>query len=74
VVTFLDLRMLGSQPGEFPAPAIQPEHIYSVDIGGRRLWGWTRLDREGVHLGSSEQLFMDYVSCFCDAQRGIDDT
>jgi hypothetical protein len=67
--------MLGSRPREFAsAPATRPEHIYSVNLAGRKLWGWVRRDREGVLLASSEQLFMDYMSCFCDAQRGIDHT
>jgi hypothetical protein len=67
--------MLGSRPREFAsAPATSPEHIYSVNVAGRTMWGWVRRDCGGLVLASSEQLFMDYMSCFCDAERGIDPT
>ena len=67
--------MLGSQRREFVAARATPsEEIYSVKLGGRTLWGWLRRDAEGALLASGEQLFMDYVSCFCDARRGTDPT
>ena len=67
--------MLGSRPREFAAAsAIRPVQIYSVNLAGRTLWGWMRHDRDGLLLASSEQLFMDYVTCFCDAEDGIDHT
>jgi hypothetical protein len=65
--------MLGSQPREFVAAPMTPsESIYAVKLGGNTLWGWVRRGPEGVLLASSETLFMDYMSCFCDARRGID--
>jgi hypothetical protein len=64
--------MLGSSPREFvAAPPAFGQRIYSVKLAGRTLWGWQRLDETGVLLASSEQLFMDYMSCFCDARRRI---
>jgi hypothetical protein len=64
------LVMLGSSPREFVAAAPVPgERIFSVEVLGRTLWGWERRDETGAVLASSEQLFMDYVSCFCDARK-----
>ena len=61
--------MLGSAPREYTSPrASGVERFYTVDLFGRTLWGWERRDESGVLLASSEQLFTDYVSCFCDAQ------
>jgi hypothetical protein len=61
--------MLGSTPREY---ARERSHaaarFYTVDLFGRTLWGWERRDPSGCLLACSEQLFMDYVSCFCDAQ------
>jgi hypothetical protein len=61
--------MLGSAPHEYTAERLHGmARFYTVDLFGRTLWGWERRDEYGVLLTCSEQLFMDYVSCFCDAQ------
>jgi hypothetical protein len=68
----LSIVMLGSSPREFvSASPVSGERIFSVDVLGRTLWGWERRDETGAVLASSEQLFMDYVSCFCDARQRI---
>ena len=61
--------MLGSKPREYThhRPP-QAERFYTVSLCGRTLWGWERRDESGALLACSEKLFMDYVSCFCDAQ------
>ena len=62
--------MLGSRPTEYVSePALDAQRFYTVDLFGRKLWGWERRDASGALIACSEQLFMDYVSCFCDAQR-----
>ena len=60
--------MLGSRPREYSEelPAVAAR-FYTVDLFGRTLWGWERRDSSGAHLASSETLFMDYITCFCDA-------
>ena len=61
--------MFGSIHREYGAVhARSAERFYTVDVVGRTLWGWERRDENGALLACSEQLFMDYVSCFCDAQ------
>jgi hypothetical protein len=62
--------MFGSRPSEFVSEsALNADRFYTVSLLGRTLWGWERRDGSGVLLACSEQLFMDYVSCFCDAQK-----
>jgi hypothetical protein len=62
--------MVGSQPREFVSePLLQSNRLYSIKLPGRTLWGWERRDAAGEVVACSEQLFMDYVACFCDAQR-----
>jgi hypothetical protein len=64
--------MLGSSHREFvSAPPASGERIYSIKLLGRTWWAWERRDETGAILASSEQLFMDYVSCFCDARQRI---
>jgi hypothetical protein len=64
--------MLGSSHREFvSAPPAPGERIFSVQVLGRTWWGWERRDETGAVRASSEQLFMDYVSCFCDARKRI---
>lgn len=61
--------MLGSIPREHTTASLHgAARFYTVDLFGRTLWGWERRDESGALLSCSEQLFMDYVSCFCDAQ------
>ena len=62
--------MLGSRPREFvSAPQPRFDRLFCIKLPGRTLWGWERRDAAGEVVASSEQLFMDYVACFCDAQR-----
>lgn len=65
--------MLGSTRREFVV-ARATEEIYSVKLAGLTQWGWLRRSPEGALVAASEQLFMDYVSCFCDARRRTDST
>ena len=61
--------MLGSTPREYARDLVHPaSRFYTIDLFGRTLWGWERRDESGALLACSEKLFMDYVSCFCDAQ------
>ena len=60
--------MLGSVPHEHTTVPFHGARFYTVDLFGRKLWGWERRDENGALLSCSEKLFMDYVSCFCDAQ------
>lgn len=61
--------MLGSAPHEYACErTFAAARFYTVDLCGRTLWAWERRDESGVLLGCSEKLFMDYLSCFCDAQ------
>jgi hypothetical protein len=61
--------MLGSTPREYAShDRCRAERFYTVDLFGRTFWGWERRDATGALLACSEQLFMDYLSCFCDAQ------
>ena len=61
--------MYGSSRSKYtPPPVLGAERFYTVDLFGRTLWGWERRDTSGALVACSEQLFMDYVSCFCDAQ------
>jgi hypothetical protein len=61
--------MLVSSPREY---ALERSHasarFYTIDLFGRTFWGWQRRDESGALVACSEKLFMDYVSCFCDAQ------
>ena len=67
--------MFGSQRREFVATgADESEDIYSVKLAGQTLWGWARRAPSGALVASSEKLFMDYMSCFCDARRRTDST
>jgi hypothetical protein len=61
--------MLGSRPTDYSCELPQSaQHFYTVNLCGRKLWGWQQRDQTGAILACSEKLFMDYVSCFCDAQ------
>jgi hypothetical protein len=61
--------MLGSAPHEYARERFDAaSRLYTIDLFGRTLWGWERRDESGALIACSEKLFMDYVSCFCDAQ------
>ena len=61
--------MLGSRRREFVVEApLTADRFYTVDLCGRTMWGWQKHDASGALVACSEQLFIDYVSCFCDAQ------
>lgn len=61
--------MLGSRPREYSHERpLAAARFYTVDLFGRKLWGWERRDASGAVVSCSEKLFMDYVSCFCDSQ------
>ena len=61
--------MLGSAPREYSCERDSAAaRFYTLNLCGRTVWRWERRDESGALLGCSEQLFMDYVSCFCDAQ------
>ena len=65
--------MLGSQPREFVSEFLpRADRFFCIKLPGRTLWGWERRSTAGELVTCSEQLFMDYVSCFCDAQRRSD--
>lgn len=62
--------MLGSRRCDFVhEPPLYPHRFFSVQVCGRTMWGWERADERGMPAERSEQLFMDYVKCFCDALR-----
>lgn len=61
--------MLGSTPREYVCErGYNASRFYTVDLFGRTLWAWERRDQSGAVVACSEKLFMDYISCFCDAQ------
>lgn len=61
--------MLGSAPRKYTCERdYTASRFYTVDLFGRTLWGWERRDTRGALVACSEKLFIDYVSCFCDAQ------
>ena len=64
--------MLGSRPHQFSAAATPQDRIFSIKRAGRTYWRWERRDASGSILAASEELFMDYVTCFCDARRRLD--
>lgn len=65
--------MLGSGRTDFVLePPLYSHRFFSVEVRGRILWGWERADERGVLLQHWEQLFMDYVACFCDAGTHFD--
>lgn len=63
--------MLGSRPGNFQSESpLRGNRFFSVTLPDRTWWGWEKRDECGAVVARSEKLFMDYVSCFCDAERG----
>lgn len=63
--------MLGSRPADFASEQpLNGNRFFSVRLPHHTWWGWERRDERGAVVARSEQLFMDYVSCFCDAERG----
>jgi hypothetical protein len=63
--------MVGSQSGDFAsARPLRGSRLFSVRLPDRTWWGWEKRDEHGAVIARSGQLFMDYVSCFCDAERG----
>ena len=61
--------MLGSTHQDYLRDRVEAaERFYTVELFGRTRWGWQRRDASGAIVACSETLFMDYVSCFCDAQ------
>ena len=64
--------MVGSTPREYVGDrSLTAARFYTVGLFGRTLWGWERRDPSGSLVACSEKLFMDYVSCFCDAQSRV---
>jgi hypothetical protein len=66
--------MIGSRRQEFTGrtASSQQDRIYSITLAGRTYWAWERRDASGTLVRFSEQLFMDYVDCFCDSRKSTD--
>jgi hypothetical protein len=72
-IPLLPPAMFGSSPNEFASERDSPpDRFFSVRLPSRTVWGWERRDAAGEIVARSEQLFMDYITCFCDAQRRND--
>jgi hypothetical protein len=61
--------MFGSRPREFTLTDTPRTQVYSVQVGDRAFWAWERRSRSSRVLARSAQLFPDYATCLCDAER-----
>ena len=61
--------MRGSKYREYAVKDGLEVTLFSIRLGGRRLWGWFLMDGGGALRGYSKVFFHDYVTCLCDSQR-----
>jgi hypothetical protein len=53
---------------EFHVPSSE-RRVFAVELPWQTLWAWETRDGASGAVRRSGQLFTDYVSCVCDAQR-----